>query len=149
MLNSGLPMKLRIIVLDSDESLRNLLSVIAQKKGHEVIAQSEPITCPIYTESESNCPQDHPCGDLLIVDNRMTKMSGLKLIEKQMEGGCKGATRNKLVLSTSANTEEEIQFADRIGCKILRKPFRIEEITKWIDEREKEIAPDRKLAVLG
>jgi predicted AAA+ superfamily ATPase len=78
----------------------------------------------------------------------MAKMSGLKLIKKQLEGGCKGATQNKLVLSTSARKSREFSFAKELGCKVLMKPFKISEISAWIDECEKKIDPNRKLADL-
>lgn len=141
-------MKLRIVVLDMDKSNRDLVSIIARNKGHEVLACSEPVFCPHYSDLECSCLQDYACGDLMIIDNRMSKMSGLDLIKKQIEGGCKGAVQNKLILST-AGTKEELRFAKELGCKIINKPFKLEEISKWIDECEKKIDPNRKLADLG
>jgi hypothetical protein len=78
----------------------------------------------------------------------MAKMSGLKLIKKQVEDGCKGATQNKLVLSTSIRKSREFSFAKELGCKVLMKPFKVSEISEWIDECEKRIDPNRKLANL-
>ena len=141
-------MKLRIIVLDMDESIRNLITLIAQKKGHEVIALSETIVCPLYSDLDCCCSQEHACGDLMIISNRMAKMSGLKLIKKQLEGGCKGASQNKLVLSTSARKSREFAFAKDLGCKLIMEPFKVSEISAWIDECEKRIDPNRKLADL-
>jgi DNA-binding response OmpR family regulator len=141
-------MKLRVIVLDMDESIRNLITLIAQKKGHEVIALSEPIVCPLYSDLDCCCSQEHACGDLMIISNRMTKMSGLKLIKKQLEGGCKGASQNKLVLSTSPMEEEVFSFANQLGCKLIMEPFKVAEISKWIDECEMKIDPNRRLADL-
>ena len=140
-------MKLRIFVYDMDKSLRELLSVIVKKKGHEVIALYEPVVCPLYSDLECCCSQSHACGDLMIVENRMTKMSGLKLIKKQLEGGCKGAAQNKLVLN-GTRIDEEASFARELGCKVLKKPFKVSEITDWIDQCEQRIDPDRKLADL-
>jgi DNA-binding response OmpR family regulator len=141
-------MKLRIIVIDMDESLRTLITIIAQKKGHEVIALSEPIVCQLYSDLDCCCSQEHACGDLMIISNRMAKMSGLKLIEKQLEGGCKGATQNKLVLSTSIRKNREFSYAKELGCTVIMKPFKISEISAWIDECEMKIDPNRKLADL-
>ncbi len=84
----------------------------------------------------------------MIISNKMAKMSGLKLIKKQLEGGCKGATQNKLVLSTSVRKNREIAFAKELGCKVIMKPFKVSEISEWIDECEKKIDPNRKLADL-
>lgn len=139
-------MKLRIIVLDMDDSIRELLTTILQQKGHEVIALSEPTVCPLYSELDCCCSQESPCGDLMIISNRMAKMSGMKLIKKQLEGGCKGAVQNKLVLSSTIRKSREHSFAKELGCKVLLKPFKISEISAWVDECEKKINPDRKLA---
>jgi hypothetical protein len=78
----------------------------------------------------------------------MTKMSGLKLIKKQLENGCKGASQRKQVLSSSARKDEDFSFAKELGCKILMQPFRVSEISKWIDECEMSTDPNRKLADL-
>ena len=141
-------MKLRIIVLDMDEIIRDLVTMIVQNKGHEVIALPEPIVCPLYSYLDCCCSQDLACSDIMIISNRMAKMSGLKLIKKQLEGGCKGATQNKLVLSTSIRESREFSYAKELGCKVLMKPFKISEISAWIDECEKRIDPNRKLADL-
>jgi DNA-binding response OmpR family regulator len=141
-------MKLRIIVLDMDENIRDLVTMIVQNKGHEVIALPKPIACPLYSDLDCCCSQDLACSDIMIISNRMAKMSGLKLIKKQLEGGCKGATQNKLVLSTSIRKSREFSYAKELGCKVLMKPFKISEISAWIDECEKRIDPNRKLADL-
>ncbi len=141
-------MKLRIIVLDMDDDIRELVTLIAQKKGHEVLALPEPIVCPLYSDLDCCCSQNSACGDVMIISNRMAKMSGLKLIKKQLDGGCKGAVQNKLVLSTSTRKSREFSFANELGCKVLMKPFKVSEISSWIDECEKRIDPKRKLADL-
>ena len=141
-------MKLRIIVLDMDKSTRDLITIIAQKRGHEVIALSEPVVCPLYSDLDCSCSQEHACGDLMIISNRMAKLTGLHLIKKQLKGGCKGASQNKLVLCTSARKDEEFSFAKDLGCTVIMKPFKISDISAWIDECEKEIDPNRKLADL-
>jgi hypothetical protein len=78
----------------------------------------------------------------------MAKLSGLHLIKKQLEGGCKGASQKKLVLTTSINMDEDFSYARELGCKIMMKPFKIQEISSWIDECEKKIDPKRELTTL-
>ena len=141
-------MKLRIVVLDMDEDIRTLVTMIAQNKGHEVIALPEPVVCPLYSGLDCCCSQKFACCDLMIISNRMAKMSGLKLINKQLEGGCKSAIQNKLVLSTSIRKSREFSYAKELGCKVIMKPFKVSEISEWIDECEKRINPNRKLADL-
>lgn len=142
-------MRLRIIIVDPDQSTLKLLTIVAELMGHEVVPLSELATCPLYSGEASRCTQHYPCGDLLILSNKMTRMSGLQLVEEQMKGGCKGATKNKLVLSTSANSKEEIQYAEKLGCQILKKPFHLNDIKEWVTDHERMIEPDRKLADLN
>lgn len=142
-------MKLRIFIFDLDKSLRDLVAIIARNKGHEVLAFPEPSACPIYSAQDCTCPQNHACGDLMIIDSRMLKMSTIDFIRKQIDSGCKGATQNKLILSTTGSNEEELQAAEEIGFRLMRKPFKVEDISDWIDECEKRINPDRELAELN
>jgi DNA-binding response OmpR family regulator len=140
-----LTMRLRITVLDIDESIRKLITVIAESKGHEVVARTEPDECPLYSDDEQRCTKGHACTDLLIISNKMMKMSGPKLISKQLDHGCKCSSQNKLVLSTTTRRTREFTFAEKQGFKVIMKPFRVSEISDWIDECEKRIDPKRKL----
>lgn len=142
-------MKLRIIVVDPDESTQKLLTILLSRMGHELYATAELTSCPIYSGEDHQCSNASPCGDILILNNRMSRMSGLKLIEDQMTSGCKGASRNKLVLTSSVNSTEEIEYAKQLGCKILSIPFHIDDIRNWVSEIEKTIDPSRVLIDLG
>lgn len=142
-------MKIRIFVFDVDKSIRDLVTKIAQIKGHDVLAFPEPLACPLYSDLDCTCPQDYACGDLMIIDSRMLKLSTFDFIRKQMDSGCKGATQNKLVLSTTGGNEKELQLAEKIGFKLMKKPFHIKEIVDWIDECEKRIEPTRKLSEIN
>jgi CheY-like chemotaxis protein len=145
----GENMKLRILVFDLDESLRQLLSIIARGNGHEVLSFPEPSACPLYTDSGCRCPRDAVCGDLVIIDNHMLKMSAMGLLRKQLENGCKVAVHNKLVLSTSGSDQEELRIAKEMGFTLLNKPFKLKEISEWIDGWEKRIDPNRKLVEIS
>jgi CheY-like chemotaxis protein len=85
--------------------------------------------------------------DVLITDQRTPKMTGLDFIENQTRNGCKAIMKNKAVISGNW-TKEECEQAKSLGCQIFNKPFRIEEISEWLDECEKSIDPNRKLAEL-
>jgi hypothetical protein len=56
--------------------------------------------------------------------------------------------KNKAVLSASWSSEEK-ERAKVLGSKIFKKPFRITELSKWLDETEKNIPHDRKLSALN
>ncbi len=140
-------MELRAFVIDDNEMIRSLVSSIIELRGYEVLPYSAPLFCPIYSDRECACSQEHPCGDIFIIDKSMPYMTGLDLVENQGRNGCKGILKNKAVMS-GAWTDGEIEQARKLGCQIFEKPFRIKEINKWLDECEKRIDPDRTLADL-
>ena len=140
-------MRTRIIVLEDDESSRRLLSMLLQVRGYEVISAAAPNSCPLYADLNAPCPHEYPCGDFLLTDNRMPRMTGLELIARQEQRGCKGIVRNKAVISGTWETHE-LETAEQLGCKTFSKPYRLVDILNWLNEREKTLAPDRKLARL-
>jgi CheY-like chemotaxis protein len=140
-------MKVRAFILDDNESVRSLISSILEERGYEVLSSSEPLFCPIYLDRECPCPVKYMCGDIFITDINMPNVTGLEFIENQIHNDCKAIVQNKAVMS-GAWTDAELEYAKRLGCQIFHKPLRIDEITRWLDECEKRIDPNRKLADL-
>ena len=140
-------MKPRIIVFEDDEVNRKLIALVLEQKGYEVISSADPTICPLYSNLEETCPHEDACGDFLLTDNRMPRMTGLDFVEAQSRRGCKGVVKNKAVVSGSWSPAER-EKAENLGCKIFSKPYRIAEILEWLAEQEKKIPSDRKLAVL-
>lgn len=145
-MNEEITVKPRAIIIDDDESCREVLVQILRQKGYEAFSFPDPTVCPIYAEGKCTCPQEYACGDFLLTDNRMPRMSGLAFVEAQTLRGCKGSVSNKAVISGTWE-REELAKAERFGCKIFRKPFRIDELLDWLEERRKMIPPWRKLVV--
>ena len=141
-------MDLRIIVFEDDDAIRQSLTLLLRKNGYEVISASDPTICPVYSTREESCSHEDACGDFLLTDNHMPNMTGLEFIEAQSQRWCKGIIANKAVMSGTWSSEER-EKAEKLGCKIFTKPFRIEEIIEWLDERKILIPPSRKLAVLS
>lgn len=137
-------MRPRTIILESDNRLRNLLSVLLESRGHEVLAYAYPVMCPLYHQPACDCPQESPCVDILIADNDMKIMSGLEFVHLQMERGCKGMARNKMILSAQLTEEQKLE-ADRLGCTMAEKPFRIPEFFSWVAECESRLRKERRL----
>ncbi len=137
-------MRLRIIIFEDDESIRELLTKALGKQGHEVLAFPDPLACPLYVRDDCLCSQDRPCGDLLVTDNRMPRMTGLEFIRRQCERGCKGVAANKAIVSGSW-TEAQLREARRLGCKVFEKPLKLTELDAWIAERAEAISPTRQL----
>ena len=141
-------MKPRVIVFEDDETSRQLLTMVLERRGYEVISSSDPTICPIYSNLEESCPHEDACGDFLLTDNRMPRMTGLDFVEAQNRRGCKGIVNNKAVISGTW-TQLEREKAETLGCKIFCKPYSLAELLEWLDEQEKKIPPDRKLVALN
>lgn len=137
-------MQLRAIVIDDDDACRSLLALMLRQRGYEVICLPDPTACPLYEDSECSCPREEVCGDFLLTDNQMPGMSGLELVARQVQAGCKARVSNKAVLSGTWS-QDELLKAQELGCKVFDKPYRSEDIEAWLDAQEKNITSGRKL----
>ncbi len=69
--------KIRAIVLDDDQVIRDLIYDILKNRGYEAHASSEPLCCFVYLDSECPCPVEHFCTTIVITDIDMPNMTGL------------------------------------------------------------------------
>ncbi len=135
----------RAMVLDDNYILRTIIANMLKNRGYEVHGSSEPYFCPIFLDRKCSCPVDTHCTDFIIIDINAPDMEGLEFIENQKRNGCK--VQNVAVL-TNRLTDEETEHARRLGCHIFWKPFKFDEIGKWLDDCERKIDPDIKLSDL-
>lgn len=138
-------MKLRIFVIDDEESIRETFQWHLEANGHEVVVAEDPLISDIYHGCE--CQEDHPCGDLLFVDYMMPRMSGLEFIEMMHKRGCKGNPANKYIMSGNVNVIDMGRVKE-IGCNVLQKPVTLEKIDEIVAEFEESLSPDRQLTSL-
>ena len=135
---------MRIFLIEDDNHLRDILATFLDMKGHEVFPAANPTGCPAYDSTGEPCPHEHPCGDVLVIDQNMPEMTGLEFIQMQIERGCKGSVHNKLIISSDLN-KEEMDLATRLGCTVMLKPFSMLSLLEWLESVEKKLAPDREL----
>jgi CheY-like chemotaxis protein len=135
-------MKVKAIVLEDNELLRTLTYDILKDRGYEVYAYSEPFLSPLYRNSERPCPEENICPNIIITDIDMPNMNGFEFIEHQKSKGCK---IQNIAIMSGRWTNENIKHAKRLGCHIFKKPFKIDEVEKWLDECEKELGRNSKL----
>jgi len=139
--------RLRIFVFDDDPAITRLLQIMLSYKGHHVLTYPDPTACPVYSRASSTCPHQFPCADIIITDIMMPNLSGLELLRLQSERGCKAIAANKALMSAAINREIE-EAVRELGCHFFKKPFRINEVTEWLDACAARIPPERKLAEL-
>jgi hypothetical protein len=71
----------------------------------------------------------------------MPDMAGLEFIEKQKINGCKV---KDIAVMSERWTDEKPQRAKSLGGQIFEKPFRLDEIKKWLDGCGEKSDPDNK-----
>lgn len=129
-------MKLKVLILDSDNSMRELLRIFLHGSGHDTMAYKDPSACPIFNnllDSKCCCPRETPCADVVIADMEMPIISALDFFRLQRERGCKALDANKAVMSCSVNLAV-VKAMKIFGCHHITKPFRLTEVRKWVEE---------------
>jgi len=129
--------KRRAIIYDDDLVILNVLRMFFELRGYDVIACREPVPCPVYIERGA-CSNLAPCGDVIVTDYRMPKMTGAELLEAQQHSGCKLTSRNKAVISGYLDPKEEAAVK-RLGCSIFLKPLQFRELEEWLEGCEQRM----------
>ena len=69
--------------------------------------------------------------------------TGLEFIKNRLKLGCKIKFR---ALMSADWTESDLRYAQKIGCKVLHKPFDLEELLEWLENCQKQIDQNRVLS---
>lgn len=139
-------MRLRIFVIDDEQCITDTMQWHLEDQGHEVICAPDPTLCSVY--QGRHCDHERACSDILFVDKNMPNMDGLTFVEHMVKKGCKGLTRNMVVMSGSLDPEDFAR-AKALGCKVANKPVSLEEIDRLVAEMKENIHPERELADLS
>ena len=117
--------KARILVVDDDENMRKLLSVVLTSKGHEIFLASGPI------EGIEAAARKKP--DLIVLDLFMAPISGMDVLVqlRQVESSAK----TPVLMLTAANTINTVNQAFDLGVTdYITKPINLDRLQKKIAE---------------
>ena len=134
--------KIRVILLEDNEVIRNVLCELFNRRGYEVFAFETPAICPLHLLPECRCNENESCADIILSDLEMPTISGLQFIKNQKDKSCKIL---HFAMMSGKWEKEELLKAKDLGCKIFHKPFQINDFNEWLDEVEKNISLERKL----
>jgi CheY-like chemotaxis protein len=126
----------RVLLFEDNDFIRSTLKNILVGVGYEVYDFSNPGLCPQYLSSNQNCLWDDSCSDIIISDVNMPVETGLEFIKNRLKLGCKIKFR---ALMSADWTESDLQYAQKIGCKVFHKPFDLEELLEWLEQCKKQI----------
>lgn len=134
--------KLKVLLFEDDLDMVRLLETVIRGQGYEVASFPDPTACPVYRNPKCTCPADSPCADIVITDFRMPNMDGLEFLKLQERQGCKADIANKAILS-AAIPSSYLEEVEKVGCQVIKKPFRVSEITGWLEECAQRIFASR------
>jgi CheY-like chemotaxis protein len=135
-------MKLRAFVFDDDDVVRMLCCAALQKRGYEVYDYPEAAECPACRLGCCPCPEDHTCGDIIIADINMAPITVIELLERFVAYGCRV---RHFALMSGWWSDFELKKAKELGCKVLKKPYTLDDLYRWLDRCEASINRKRKL----
>ena len=118
------PAAARILVVDDERSLRELLAIVLQREGYEVV-------CAENGRAALAALGRTPV-DLLISDIKMPDMSGVDVLRAAKESDASVAA---IMMTAFASTETAVE-AMRLGaCDYLIKPFDVDELKLKVREK--------------
>jgi sigma-B regulation protein RsbU (phosphoserine phosphatase) len=133
----GLEARPRILIVDDDEDMRNLLN-----------AWLEPLGYPVSTVANGEAALqwlDNDMADVLLLDLAMTGMSGLDVLGRIRDTGFDVA----VVLTTASGSEDVAIAALRTGADdYLRKPFSHFDLEAVLDRASRKLGLARRNKVL-
>ncbi len=138
--------KRRAILYDDDDVVLDLLQDFYSLRGYDVLTYRKPVFCPLYGEI-SDCNNLFPCADIVMSDIRMPGQSGINMLQAQALKGCRVPADNKAVMSGYLEDEEQLGMK-KLGCRFFQKPFLLDEISVWLDQREERMDLSQALGIL-
>ena len=121
-------MPMSVLIVDDEQLLVRTVSSVLKEAGYR-----------IAVAGSAEQAEKHVFGatpfDLIVVDNRLPKESGIELIKRLREA----AVKSKVILMTAYATPEVKSEAKRLKVdRYLRKPF---DLTVLVDEVQSLIGP--------
>ena len=101
--------------------------------GHHILTFSDPTVFHVCRDPECEYHEDSSCADALIVDIMMPNMSGIEFMKLQRERGCNILHENKALMSAVTSPQQQAAV-EEFGCHFFKKPFKISEVKKWLEE---------------
>jgi two-component system response regulator AtoC len=119
----------RILVVDDEENLRHMLTVLLKREGYEVSAVPNGEAALLELQARTY--------DLVLADVRMPKMGGLELLEALR---ARGIPATVIMMSAYGSIEIAVEAMKRGAYDYISKPFKPDEILlvlRKAEERER------------
>lgn len=120
---------MKIMIIDDEDSMRHMLSVILKREGYESVAFADAKKALEYLESDE--------FDFILCDIKMPGMQGTDFLKALKE---KGALNTVIMMSAYGTIETAIECMKLGAYDYISKPFKADEIlltVKKAEERER------------
>ena len=117
----------KVLVVDDNEDIRNLISIILTGESYDVLAvESGTQALEIYTEFKP---------DLILLDIMMPGISGFEVLEKIRDIRSSKLNSVPIVMITAKSLTDDIDRAIKLGAtSYIVKPFRAESLKQKVIE---------------
>ena len=135
-------MKPHVLIFENSDILRSTLSRIISNLEYEVKAFSNPDTSPYSYSSIHNSHFANSSPNIIISDVFLPPINEYEVL------GLQKVDKLKFLAFMPADwNEADIYYAEKIGCKVFKKPFDLKDLLKWIENCRKQI--DQKNSLLN
>ena len=131
---------MRIVIVDNDVPFLRSLEIVLSARGHQVTCYDDPVVAEVALS-------DGPSPELLLIDYRMPRLSGIDLIravQPRLGAGC-------TVAMITGHAEEllAVDLAALGVARVLCKPVDLPGLQAWIEAgvrglREEEAVTGRR-----
>jgi DNA-binding response OmpR family regulator len=116
-----------ILVIDDNDDIRGLLSLVLQKEGYEVLEAAGG--------SEALIKINESKPDLILLDVMMPGLSGLEVLATIRESKEKKISEVPVIMITAKSTIDDIDAAIELGANsYIVKPFRPANLVEKVSE---------------
>ncbi|HEY3357006.1 MAG TPA: sigma-54 dependent transcriptional regulator [Polyangia bacterium] len=127
----------RVLVVDDEENLRHMLTVLLQREGYEVSAVANGAAALAEIQARTY--------DLVLADVRMPQMGGLELLEELRR---RHIPATVIMMSAYGNVETALEAMKRGAYDYISKPFKPDEVVlvlRKAEERERLFRENQRL----
>ena len=127
----------RILVVDDERSMREMLEILLRKAGHSVVLEEDgPSACSRISEEEF---------DLVISDLRIGRHSGIEVLERTK---AVWPQTEVIMITAFASTENAVQAMKLGAYDYVLKPFKVDELNVVVQKALEKRAIVRENASL-
>jgi DNA-binding NtrC family response regulator len=135
--------KLRVLIIDDDSDIRNLLKTVLVSKGYEVTTLADPTEFPYFDNERCQCPPEKHCSDILIADIVMPKVNGIDFYKRLAGNGCYPLVKGNVAIMSGYLTIHYMNELNELGIHYFRKPLELNALYAWVEQCRARIEATR------